>query len=54
MDPPYELLAENGLYHLDSFDFEKLSDYVKIQIIRDALYHLMVVTMVINGSCNQA
>lgn len=29
MDPPYELLAENGLYHLDSFDFEKLSNYVK-------------------------
>lgn len=29
MDPPYELLAKNGLYHLDSFDFEKLSEYVK-------------------------
>ena len=29
MDPPYELLAENGLYHLNSFDFEKLSNYVK-------------------------
>lgn len=29
MDPPYELLAENGLYNLTEFDFKKLSDYVK-------------------------